>query len=115
MSDEQWGPWIEHDGKGQPVPDGTIVQMELKGPTQNGWRFTKPDTVVLHEEPGRAIIISRTSRQGFWNWSNFGRVTPSGGLYSKTVRYRVKKPKGLKMLEELIQNLPALTKEKEQA
>lgn len=83
MSEEEWGPWIDHDGKGCPVPIGTIVK-------------------VIHEDG----VITEGPAEGSlcWVWGE----TPSKddkGWYVPIIKYRMKKLKGLKILESLLQNL----------
>jgi hypothetical protein len=98
MSDEEWGPWVDHDGKGCPVQAGTYLQMEVNiAPTHvtGAW-------VQLAPKLFEGRVITTTSRN--WTWTKG---------FANIVRYRVRKPKGLTMLEELIQNLPAPTKERE--
>lgn len=98
MSDEEWGPWIEHDGKGCPVRAGSYIQVELSvAPTE-----IKGDWVQIAPRLFEGWLLNTDSRN--WSWIEG---------FSKIIMYRVKKPKGLKMLEELIQNLPAPTKEME--
>lgn len=105
---EEWGPWIDHDGKGQPISDGTIYQAELEGKTER-WRNSG---IILSMSGNRVIIINVAKGQKSWDWSNFNTICFEGsvGRIPKVIRYRVKKPKGLTMLEELLQNLPVPTK-----
>ena len=91
MSDE-WGPWIEHDGSGCPVPKGTWVRVRM----QNG---------NVHE--GRALMTRIIGGEGCdpdacWKWQpGFIRI----------VAYRVRKPRALIQLREMIKNLPAPSRE----
>ena len=95
MSDEEWGPWIVHHGKGCDV-EGKVVKTKrrdgsIDGPYVAGTR-------------GPRKKYGGDPRYDSW-------VHQPKSL--DIVEYQVKKPKGLKMLEELIQNLPAPTKEME--
>lgn len=99
MEDEEWGPWVEHDGKKCPVI-GQYVQCE----TDRDVKRVLCDATII--SPRVLETIPRTGTGKSWLWSEDKR-------FAKIVRYRVKKPKGLKMLEQLIQNLPAPTKGKE--
>jgi len=75
---EEWGPWILHDGKGCPLPKGTVVE------------------VVFEDRFGFAMrLVSRVEGGSYssWDW----RYHPE---LKKIIRYREKKPKGLSMLEE---------------
>jgi hypothetical protein len=94
MSDEDWGPWKTHHGCGCPVEglvvrikrrDGSIVGPYIAGSVGPRYLTGSPLTDSWVHLPKNQDIIE----------------------------YQIKKPKGLKMLEELIQNLPAPTKELE--
>ncbi len=87
---EYWGPWILHDGKGCPLPRGTIVE------------------VVCEDRFGFAMRqVSQVSGDAYssWNWEHFPEL-------KKIIRYREKKPKGLTMLEEQLITLDAPTPRK---
>ena len=84
MSDAEWGPWIEHDGKGCPVPVGTMIEMEAASPS--GVRE-------------RAIVVVRNAAQRLW-------VNPNAHGFC-IICYRIRKPRGLTILENLITDLPA--------
>lgn len=86
---EEWGPWIEHDGNGYP-PE---VIWRVCQVTQVCWSrgfFTEAEFVCLGHWPDG----------GSWNWGNYPETT-------KVVRYRIRKPKGLKILEGILADLPA--------
>lgn len=85
MSDEEFGPWIEHDGTGCPVPNGTIVIARYRGGFDICAKVTANGRVA-HLNP----------------W-----VHREGDL--GIIRYRVKKPRGLTILEGLLENLPTPT------
>lgn len=82
---EEWGPWIEHDGKGCPVPIGTVCHVVWLG----GVETVKPI------EGSKAWLWSSLDKSG---WSDF---------HVPIIRYRIRKPRGLTILEELIADLPA--------
>ncbi len=76
---EEWGPWIEHDGKGCPCL-GQVVHAVFKN--------------------GAELIGVAGSRTGAsWTWALQNGVP--------LVRYRIRKPRGLTILEELLADLPA--------
>ena len=81
--DDQWGPWIEHDGCHLP-PHGSFCQA------------TFDDCVTL---TGQVDHNDQTHRDSFL-WSR------SPDDLSHVVRYRVRKPRGLTVLEGLLENLP---------
>lgn len=88
MQDEQWGPWIEHDGKGCPVPDGTFVEVY-------GWEVHRGSGLRrLSCNVGIAKAV-----QPMWE-----EVFPEG---PSVIRYRVRKPRALAKLRALVEDLPA--------
>ena len=98
--DNEWGPWIEHDGKGCPCV-GAMVHVVL------GDSFDPSEVPVLESEggwepgymplsPSEAVGIARHG--GSWSWVD--------GYYP-VITFRVRKPRGLTILEELLQGLPA--------
>lgn len=89
---EEWGPWIEHDGKGCPC-FGAWVRCEWEGP---------PGRFMVDE--GRAGSMGG----GGWDWSNFQKRHHTGRRIAVVRRYRIRKPRGLTILEELIEQLPEL-------
>jgi hypothetical protein len=95
MSDE-WGPWIEHDGKSR--PDNGVVAFVVRA---NG---------VAHE-----IIVGR-SKFKFKTSFSYKNSTPSWWLweeatpqFGEVVRYRIRKPRALIELRDMIADLPAPT------
>lgn len=71
---EEWGPWIEHDGRGCPCL-GMYVRIE--------W----PDGEFLDGIAG--------SNGGYsWDWSNSDWADP-------VIRYRIRKPRGLEALQKI--------------
>jgi len=81
MSDE-WGPWIEHDGKHMP-PDGSLCQAA----------FDDGKTLL-----GVVRCDDETHRDSFL-WC--GDIS-----MSHVIRYRIRKPRGMAILEGLLADLP---------
>mgnify|MGYP001184935551 FL=1 len=81
MSDE-WGPWIEHDGKGCPCVGQMVDVVYKDGETA--------------ESVWGGPVIATCSHSWFWlrprPWS--------------IIRYRIRKPRGLTILEGLLEILP---------
>ena len=92
---EEWGPWIEHDGKWKPS-DGVFVEKEYAD-----------GTILVGRTGGRPhtnseIGVPRYNGETFsssWIWGNFGYCVP-------IIRYRIRKPRGLTILEGLLENMP---------
>lgn len=89
MSDgEEWGPWVEHDGRGCPCRGMVVESEERRG------------LVEVHIAGG---IGSGGALQ--WNWDAARRAGYPIGW--QIIRYRIRKPRGLTILENLIADLPA--------
>lgn len=84
---EEWGPWIDHDGKGCPCK-GMFVKAEA---IANRLGDTK-----IH---GPFCAIGRES----WTWATTG--LPSNKV-QRIIRYRIRRPRALQQLREMIRNLP---------
>ena len=78
---EEFGPWITHDGAGRPVAPGTIVMVEVECIT---------GLVKQTVQPAGSAPVSA------WVWSAFGASS-----VWRVLRYRIKKPRGLTILEEV--------------
>jgi hypothetical protein len=88
-----WGPIIEHDGKGCPVPVGTMVRDWTTFHRRN-----HPD--VAYEGP---LIPGDIPA---WDWSNFAQKDPSDGLYwGRVIRYQVMTPDATQMLRDLAKDV----------
>jgi hypothetical protein len=81
---EEWGPWIEHHGDGCQCV-GMWVEVEAGDP------YTK--------EVQRKLEIRRVNGRGGWLNSDFP-------VFYVVIRYRIRKPKGMAVLESILQNLP---------
>lgn len=91
---EEWGPWIEHDGKGCPCL-GAWARTERVGLN------IFPSTGTRH-----AIIEGRILEPANWDWSRYGELMPGGTSASKILRYRIRKPRALQDLIKLVEELP---------
>jgi hypothetical protein len=80
---EEWGPWIEHDGGFVPHLAGYWVEGDE----------------VFHTFVRRDEWRVETGFGASWNWANWPE-------FSKIIRYRIRKPRGLTILEGLLENLP---------
>ena len=88
---EEWGPWIDHDGKGCPCR-GYLVDVTYADGTGK---------VFLAGMQNRVNAATGTRGWGDrWSWADPTR-------YPKLIiRYRIKKLRALRELRELIQDLP---------
>lgn len=90
MSDEEYGPWIEHNGSPCPNP-GHIHIAEFKRPT------FKVDTTDYKQINDRTLeFVVRNPNASSWTWT-------SG--HNPIMRYRVKKPKGMVILNDLLRKV----------
>ena len=91
MNDE-WGPWIEHDQNG--CPESVInrfCEIEFWGVTRNlGAPYSKS-----------GIITPPMSRALDWIVSH-----PADMRAVMIIRYRIRKPRGMVVLERLLADLP---------
>lgn len=88
MSDE-WGPWVEHDGTGCPCI-GFYVHVS---------RLAAPDKEVIAGAECIRNGVDPNSILSAWVWEELTRP-------NDVMRYRVRKPRGLTILEGLLENLP---------
>lgn len=96
MEEEHWSDWIEHDGKGCPYPVGTVIHAILLHPVPK-W----PDANWVY-------ALDKKGGGGSWwykslvrkDWSDSPNIL--GAKSVPIIRYRVKKPKGLTMLEGIL-------------
>jgi len=90
----EWGPWIEHDGKGCPCVGAWVLAQGLA-------------------KPGGDLIEHEFLAKDFaeWYWAFFGAIgfgdAGKPRICGKIIRYRIRKPRGLTILENLIADLPA--------
>lgn len=79
---EEWGPWIEHDGRGCPLSGPTYCRVEFAD--------------------GEVIDHFITRRSWMWDWA---MCAAAGAPDCRIIRYRVRKPKGLVILEAVLAGL----------
>ena len=92
---EQWGPWIEHDGKGCPCK-GMYAQWFWDNGTPRAG-FAGINTVCRHT--GVVLGPSRGNVPNAWCWSS----NPS----RRVVRYRIRKPRALVEMIQRVEALPS--------
>lgn len=90
MSDIEWGPWIEHDGKGCPLAKGVLVHLVL----EDGDEWI--GLVGTSTEPSRhglpPIYDEPTAKDQSWTGN------PD---FIQVIRYRIRKPRALQTLIEI--------------
>lgn len=96
--DHEWSEWRDHDGKGCPVV-GAIVEAAHGGIPNEVF------TAGAHTSYG--ILRPTHSR---WHWARPENLLPAEFYI---LRYRVRKPRALRDLIELVENLPAPAKSRE--
>ena len=80
---EEWGPWIKHDGFGCPLSAGVVVEVVFI----DGFGFS-----------AHAVSVIRGGEPSSWDWRHYPE-------YKKIVRYRKKKPKGMRLVESRLAEL----------
>ncbi len=86
MTDE-WGPWINHDGNGCPCVGEWVHRI------YNKMALDLSDGKMKAEKEG----FVRNAQSPCWKWT-YG--------FARVIRYRIRKPRGLTILESLLENLP---------
>lgn len=99
MSD--WGPWIEHDGKGCPVSIGYVVQARWLA-TNSGNRYQKGDTGLTRIVQVTDAVVQHLA----WDWRNEGKVFGGKRCSGRFTAYRIRRPKALEELIRLAQEFP---------
>ena len=99
MSDD-WSDWIEHDGKGCPVPVGTYVGAELRGGVYL-------EGSALCWKGGKFVGPHKVAREyDLWSWAlPDSKVLPM----RRIIRYRIRRPRALEQLRQIAREVEHLT------
>ncbi len=97
---DQWGPWIEHDGFTPSIPYNVRVQFIYIG---SGLVPADGEEVYCAAYPG-FFWRWRTIRAGIFRTEK--RRVCDDPAYAPIIRYRIRKPIGLTILESLLTSLP---------
>ena len=97
MSSE-WGPWIVHDGSGPP-PLGTYVHVVYADNAEMEYVFRGERIAVYQLTVAPKVRYSGPWYLTSWDWSGTGSTVP-------VKKYRVRKPKGMSMLEDILNVIP---------
>lgn len=95
MDEEEWGPWLDHDGKS--CPKGFLVEVEF-----------------LRGDPRTMVVIAGVKGGRSWFYGNAGDKSTWSSTPTRSskaipvIRYRFRKPKGMKTLEKILEELPLL-------
>jgi hypothetical protein len=84
---DEWGPWIQHDGSGVPtdIRLGDFVEVESE------------DNETGQLVRDSAIVTAAHLSPHNWIW---------GESTHDTLRYRIRKPRALQQLRDMIEHLP---------
>lgn len=96
MEEEHWSDWIEHDGKGCPYPVGTVIHVYYLKTSRITPTGEEVFTLGL-KGGGKSWWYKSLDRK---DWSDNPDIP--GNKYIPIIRYRVKKPKGLTILEGIL-------------
>lgn len=99
MMDQEWGPWVRHHGQGMPVQAGTVVEVV----TFDAIRPAKGEVRSRVGVAGVDLVKS-------WSWATSRNYTKSLPIDL----YRVKRPKGLEVLQGLLVEIPKPELEEQQ-
>lgn len=101
MTDHEWGPWIEHDGRKCPESIvGKTCQVEfVRESDKSMW---------IREYVISRLIASCASWEGlkFYGKGYDGQWDGKEFPMEYVIRYRIRKPRALQQLKELVENLP---------
>lgn len=78
---EEFGPWVDHHGRGRPVPKGTVVEVE---------------SVSMFGSRRTTVAIAMADKGSAWDWES--------GLVWLVDRYRVRRPRGMAVLDAILAN-----------
>lgn len=90
--DEDWGPWVDHDGRGCPLVGRVWIAVQGYAP---GFEVRTDEDWSTNYSPEA------------WDSSFQGKVDEDGETWGLIIRYRVRRPKALRDLIDLVETLPA--------
>lgn len=100
MTDDEWGPWIEHDGKGCPCAGQVVNGVRRSGESAIWIAGTRSVDNLTEEVLGPSSGRKERCR---WSWAlPENRVSERHHI----IRYRVRKPRAMKQIRALLENLP---------
>lgn len=102
---EEWGPWIEHDGKGCPLPVGIMCEAE----GECGARTFRQVSFIRHDTKRRP---TKPDCYNPWFWDTLS--TDDRFWNAVVVRYRTRKAKGLVVCEDILADVEATPSREEE-
>ncbi len=88
MTQEEWGPWIEHDGRGVPPHlIGRWIEIECRNALGRPW-------------VSEGVLTLPLSKFTVMCWSGGGWMTARDHC-APVIRYRIRKPRGLTILQRI--------------
>lgn len=93
FNEDGWTDWQQHDGKGCPCVGWWAEWMWDNGMKREGF----PMSQYVNSETGVRVDPTFFPVPNTWDFSTHPK--------HRTVRYRVRKPKGAEMLERLVQDV----------
>lgn len=99
---EEWGPWIKHDGA-QPTDLPRGARVDLRIDIGTGRIYLRSGDRFDGTYPG--FFWRMKPIKAGWFRYKFRRVCDDQA-YCPIVEYRIRKPRGLTILEGLLENLP---------
>ena len=101
MENEEWGPWIKHDGGRCPLKVGQVAKFRCRNGLERVWGKGSFD------QNGNDKPLNPNGKNfNIWLWME--RTEPK---WFDAMEYQIKKPKGLTILESLIASLPTPVKQ----
>lgn len=96
----EWGPWINHDGKGVPL---CVIGREIEVyAEQIDGSFTSQIGIITSGQSDNVNLRC-------WNWSFAFCGNPgSGWAYAKILKYRIRRASAIEQLRELAANPPQM-------
>lgn len=88
--DDEWGPWIEHDGKASLPPDGTFIHVVFEDGDE--WMVFSGESGYSPTKFGDET--DETDHSWFWVEG-----------YCRIIRYRIRRPKSMQILTNILREV----------
>lgn len=100
MRDDDFGPWIDHDGKDCPADVmGSVIRVHIECAGEDS------DGHVLGDIVTQTVLVTHKSlKNPLWDWSRFGNlINMKGGdigICGRVVRYRIRKDPHVELMRK---------------